>query len=108
MPLDIFGDYISDSLGMEYDWVYLVPVFNDFGIIQGCGDGYRHSDNGALGYGLINEDSSGYEPTPGYPEIVTPYHICDYLGDGDDGEDGTGDGDGMASDGNGYYHRGCP
>jgi hypothetical protein len=28
MPLDIYSDYISDSLGIDFPWEYIVPVFN--------------------------------------------------------------------------------
>jgi hypothetical protein len=28
MPLDIYSDYVGDSLGIDFPWEYIVPVFN--------------------------------------------------------------------------------
>lgn len=28
MPIEIFGDYVSDSLGVEFPWEMLTPMFN--------------------------------------------------------------------------------
>jgi hypothetical protein len=44
MPLDIFGDYLTDILDQEWSWEYLISIFNGDGYdnntefeIQGCG-----------------------------------------------------------------------
>jgi hypothetical protein len=29
MPLEIFGDYVSDCLDMDFPWVYMVPLIYD-------------------------------------------------------------------------------
>lgn len=29
MPLEIFGDYTSDCLGMDFPWIYMVPLIYD-------------------------------------------------------------------------------
>jgi hypothetical protein len=31
MPLDIYSDYVSDTLGEEWSWIYFTPVFNGNG-----------------------------------------------------------------------------
>jgi len=31
MPIEIFGDYVSDTLGIEYDWIYCIPILNIYG-----------------------------------------------------------------------------
>lgn len=71
MPLEIFGDYISDNLGMDFPWVYLIPILNggsysnylgdigegfgygytDFGTMTGLGNGHGNVDYCYLGFG---------------------------------------------------------
>jgi hypothetical protein len=47
MPLDIFGDYVSDILGVEYNWIYLVPITNGFAPIS-----LRGNFDNAVGVGI--------------------------------------------------------
>lgn len=50
MPLDIYSDYVGDSLGIDFFWEYIVPVFNvptllwqlDETRILGDGYGYHY------------------------------------------------------------------
>jgi hypothetical protein len=30
MPLDIFSDYVSDCLGEDWSWEYIIPILNGY------------------------------------------------------------------------------
>jgi hypothetical protein len=56
MPLDIFSDYVSDILGGDWSWEYLVPLLNwqgyvirvafHHGLWYGNGCGFNNAENG--------------------------------------------------------------
>jgi hypothetical protein len=71
MPLDIFSDYISDILGKEWSWEYLVLAIN--GNSYGAGNGYGQGnqwheddydteglDHNGLGHGFGYGEGYGY------------------------------------------------
>jgi hypothetical protein len=69
MPLDIFSDYISDILGEEWSWEYLVFAVNGmdyhyslgyYGHGYGHGHSYIENDNG-YGYGTCYNNGIGYQ-----------------------------------------------
>jgi hypothetical protein len=69
MPLDIFTDYLNDTLDQEWSWEYLITAINDaghsVGVGYGVGGGYGHWSG--LGNGMGFGDGHGYgwgnEPT---------------------------------------------
>lgn len=69
MPLDIFGDYVSECLGVEFGWEYLAVTLNsphicisEYCLLLGDGDPYLFEnefdyDNGyGKGYNYCNRD----------------------------------------------------
>jgi hypothetical protein len=79
MPLDIFCDYISDILGQEWNWQYLIPIDSDnvpmrymrfyygkgYMLISSPthGDGYKISEtygDGNNSYGSLHGDAKGF------------------------------------------------
>jgi hypothetical protein len=97
MPLDIFSDYISDILGEEWNWQYLILAINetDDGCgQQGNGDGvvydYHRMNNLAYGYGYISGDGFGYGLVSGAGFELDFNYIQGATGIGD-----------------GYNHPGC-
>jgi hypothetical protein len=66
MPLDIFADYISDTLGEEWSWEYLLFAVNGFGYDE-FGYGVYSVNNDieyCEGYGTI--DGYGFGHVYGY------------------------------------------
>jgi len=83
MPIEIFGDYISDCLDEEWNWVYLFHADNgyNFGFSRGCldslrgyakvigppdkmfGDGclYSGQSNVGYGHGCANGDGNTHD-----------------------------------------------
>jgi hypothetical protein len=72
MPLEIFGDYISDCLGMDFPWEYMfVPsalgyrscwnhlAFQDENTMFGIGGWYSYRDSRGYGGGLFGQNK-GY------------------------------------------------
>jgi len=53
MPLEIFGDYVADCLGIEYEWVYMVCILNGDApyTAMGHGRGYGWDGLTAIGDG---------------------------------------------------------
>jgi len=51
MPLEIFGDYVSDCLNIDFTWEYIVPMLShlDFGVGFGFGFGIGYNDYGYEG-----------------------------------------------------------
>jgi hypothetical protein len=39
MPIDIFSDYVSDTLGQEWSWEYIIPILNGISQLNDYGDG---------------------------------------------------------------------
>jgi hypothetical protein len=103
MPLDIFSDYISDTLDYECNWEYLIIAVNDFprdfGFI-GRGSGTNNYYNG-IGYhsGINSRDAFGNGI--GYGEEYESG--IEIFGNGF----GYQDSEGIGSTGNGFYHMGC-
>jgi len=66
MPIEIFGDYISDTLGEEFSWEYLVFAINGFGhsrlrdTEQGNGDHFFYTEENQLATGCGNNQDEGY------------------------------------------------
>jgi hypothetical protein len=100
MPLDIFSDYISDTINMEWNWQYLVLAINDGGLDRNnaYGQGYSYhfsviEYNNEIIRGYGNGNGSGYGV------------ICAYG-------NGTGDGNGnngeylVMDSGHGVDHKG--
>lgn len=64
MPLDIFSDYLSDTLNEEWYWQYLIALPND-GNSLGChdfwtGNGFYYNTEGhgfVYGYVDINDET---------------------------------------------------
>jgi hypothetical protein len=34
MPLEIFGDYVSDILDDDWNWLYIIPYLNEVDLIM--------------------------------------------------------------------------
>lgn len=49
MPLDIFCDYVSEILGEEWSWEYIVPILNDYGCNYRIPYGHGRTCTGTLG-----------------------------------------------------------
>jgi len=88
MPIEIFGDYISDCLGMDWSWEYIIPAFNNsgywYGSIYGFGMGYKYGSTFYLdgistlityGHGSRHGTYSGIHGT--YSCIVTGSEYSD-------------------------------
>jgi len=93
MPIEIFGDYISDCLDMDFPWEYLAAITNDDAYYhnpdrRGCGTFYEMNGNGYA----YNYTSETYSIGTGYGSSQ------DWMtsGNGDMGKD--------ISLGNGMHH----
>jgi len=55
MPIEIFGDYVSDTLGIEFTWEYMSCLFNDDGIgsRKAHGNGTIYNNNCENGNGNL-------------------------------------------------------
>jgi len=83
MPLEIFGDYLTDTLNEEWTWEYLAPLLNWRGYIISAGDilntwfgngcGFNNAENG-LGWSW--QGRSGHP----YGNGMIKYHYT--FGDG--------------------------
>lgn len=63
MPLDIFADYISDYLGVDFPWEYIVVISNGAGYEYGAGDipaAYFRLNNSIAGCGYGYGRDFGY------------------------------------------------
>jgi len=53
MPMEIFGDYVSDCLGMDFPWEYIVPILNSYEYRRSLWRRYGDSKRlGDLGHGF--------------------------------------------------------
>lgn len=107
MPLDIFSDYILDTINQEWDWIYLLPILNFdcygfridsqklFGS-KGQGNGIGGYSNG-IGYHIGINFYNAYGDGLGYGDAVESYG----NGFGYEGNDG------IETNGNGFHHNGC-
>jgi len=68
MPIEIFGDYVSDCLGMEWSWEYIAITHDGMGFRKGwsgsgvgskTGSGYNIGEGG-YGMGGYNIGEGGY------------------------------------------------
>jgi len=59
MPIEIFGDYVSDFFDIEYSWEYLIPIVNGF-----CFSLENRDDIGCNFYHMHYGDA--YYPTLGH------------------------------------------
>jgi len=70
MPIEIFGDYISDMLGEDWSWEYIIPMFNYMNDL-------KVSPTQARGNGYCN-DYGGWYPTAygngRIPRLTNPNH----------------------------------
>jgi hypothetical protein len=81
MPLEIFGDYVSDVLNQEWSWEYLVLITNG-----GCNGDYAKRYGYGIGYGYGN---FAY----GCDNVL--YHYLSDYGNGHTNERGDGFSEGM-------------
>jgi hypothetical protein len=94
MPLDIFSDYISDTLDEEWTWIHLFVINEDgYGVGFGSGLGRFYGLTGSgyvYGYKCYDDYATGHGLISGYG-----------YGNGDDPSNNNGHGNGNNHSGNG-------
>jgi hypothetical protein len=83
MPLDIYSDYVSDTLGIFFPWEYLVPLICELGFQtgNGYGCGIYYSDAMSLDCCRGNGNFYGYNRGHSYRYITA--HLQTYkMGNG--------------------------
>jgi len=53
IPLDIYQDFLLDVYNIDFDWVYMSPVFNSCPVPI-CNTNFGHGFNQSFGYGFCH------------------------------------------------------
>ena len=87
MPLDIFADYVTEQLNIEFPQEYLffiitefIPILKKYRYNQGCG---RYVDESGYGYNYVDLDYNAALPLNA--ERSAGFYYCGHYGTGDSG-----------------------